>query len=115
MATVWGHRGAVLATQPPDKEQRMRHGRHPVRHLNDTRADDLLTVAKAFGGHPDATSARAERIDRDGIDLVLATPGGPSMARISFVEPVVEDAGADEMRAAFTELTRRARGGLDER
>jgi putative heme iron utilization protein len=89
----------------------MRHGRHPVRHLNATRADDLLTVARAFGGHRDATAARAERIDGDGIDVVLATPHGERTARISFGEPVV-DAGMEEMRAAFGELTRRARAAL---
>ncbi len=89
----------------------MRHGRHPVRHLNATRADDLLTVARAFGGHPDATAAHAERIDRDGIVVVLTTPDGDSTARISFVEPVV-DAGMEEMRAAFGELARRARAAL---
>ncbi len=33
-----------------------------VQCLNIHHADDLLAVARAFGGHPDATSAVAERV-----------------------------------------------------
>jgi len=86
----------------------MSHGRHgdPVEHLNDDHADDLLAVARAFGGRPDATSARAERIDGNGIDVVLATPGGPARARIGFIEPVTDP---DGLRAAFAALAHGAR------
>jgi len=84
----------------------MSHGNHdPVQRVNDKHADELLTVARSLGGHPEATSARAQRIDGSGIDLVLATPSGPLEARISFAEPVSDP---KRMRAAFRDLTRRA-------
>jgi hypothetical protein len=87
----------------------MSHGRHldHVQHVNDNHADDLLAAARAFSGHSDATSARAERIDRDGIDLLLATPGGAAKARVDFSEAVA-GADPDGLRAAFADLTRRA-------
>jgi putative heme iron utilization protein len=90
----------------------MSHGRHldPVQHLNDDHAADLLAIARAIGGHRDATSARAKHIDRDGIDLVLVTPGGAATARVSFTEPVGDD--PDGLRAACVDLTRRARAAL---
>ncbi len=89
----------------------MSHGQHhdPVQHVNDDHADDLLAAAQAFASHPDATHARAERIDADGIDLLLATPRGETAARVSFTEPVADPAG---LAAAFGELTRKARAAL---
>lgn len=91
----------------------MSHGKHldPVQHLNDDHADDLLAVARAFGGIPDATSAQAESVDSYGIDLVLATARGPAAVRVGFTEPV-GDAGPEGLRAAFTELTHSARLAL---
>jgi heme iron utilization protein len=92
----------------------MSHGRHgdPLQHLNDDHADDLMAIARAFSGHPEATSARAEHVDRDGIDLALDTPGGPVAARVHFTEPLV-DTDPNLLRAAFIDLTRRARTALD--
>lgn len=90
----------------------MSHGRHPVRHVNEGHADDLLAVARAFGGHPDATSARADRIDRDGIDLVLDTPRGTARSRVNFAQPVA-DGDPNGAPAAFRELAGRARAALD--
>lgn len=87
------------------------HGRHdPVQRVNDKHADELLGLARSLGGHPEATSARAERIDRYGIDLVLSTPGGPVEARVAFTEPVSDPKW---MRAAFRDLTRRAHAAAD--
>ncbi|MGH9244616.1 MAG: DUF2470 domain-containing protein [Acidimicrobiales bacterium] len=88
----------------------MSHGaRHdPVQRVNDHHADDLLAAARAFGGHPDAFSARAERIDRDGMDLSVETPRGPADARVTFIERVA-DGDSRALRAAFAELARRAR------
>lgn len=92
----------------------MSHGRHPVRHVNESHADDLLAVARAFGGHPGVTSARAERIDRDGIDLVLDTPRGTARAHVSFAVPMA-DGAPDGAPEAFRDLARRARATLAER
>jgi hypothetical protein len=91
----------------------MSHGLHhdPVQHVNDNHADDLLAAARAFGGHPGATSAQAQRIDSEGIDLLLDTPRGPAEARVGFNEPVA-DGDPDGLRAAFADLTRRARAAL---
>lgn len=90
----------------------MSHGQHdPVQHLNDEHAEDLLSAARTLSGHPDATSAHAERVDRYGIDLMVVTPSGVSEARIAFSEPVA-DADPDELRAAFAALTRRAQAAF---
>lgn len=84
----------------------MSHGPHdPVQVVNDKHARELLAIARLLGGHPEATSAKAERIDGDGIDVVLATPGGPVASRIDFPEP---SSGPMSMRAAFRELAKRA-------
>ncbi|MGH9187079.1 MAG: DUF2470 domain-containing protein [Acidimicrobiales bacterium] len=93
----------------------MSHGRHhdPVEHVNENHADDLLAAARAFGGHPAATAARAERIDRDGMDLLVDSPTGPAEVRVRFTEPV-DDAAADGLRIAFTHLAREARAALTE-
>lgn len=92
----------------------MSHGHHldPVQHINDNHAHDLLAAARAFGGHPDATSARAERVDREGIHLVLDTPRGQTAARVGFAEPVGGTSYPDGLRAAFADLARRARAAL---
>jgi hypothetical protein len=79
-----------------------------VQRLNDLHADDLLAIARTFGGHPDATSARAERVDDDGMDLALDEPGGPATARVAFVRAV----GQRGPRRAFLDLSRRAQAAL---
>ncbi|MGD9797270.1 MAG: HugZ family protein [Acidimicrobiia bacterium] len=80
-----------------------------VAHLNADHADALTAAARAFTGHPDATGAHAIRVDRYGIDLVVATPRGTGLGRVAF-EPRVET--ADGLRAAAVSLTRRARQSL---
>jgi hypothetical protein len=77
--------------------------------MNRDHADDLLVAARAFAGHPDVTAARAERVDRRGIDLVIERPGGPTKARVEFTDPIPEDAFPDGVRVAFVRLVRRAR------
>ena len=81
----------------------------PVQRLNDHHADDLLAVARAFGGHPDATSARAEHIDLDGVDLAIDTPDGPATVRLAFTQPAATPA---RRRLAFRDLARRAHAAL---
>jgi heme iron utilization protein len=83
----------------------------PVHRLNDHHADDLLATARAFGGHPDAISARAKRIDRAGIALVVDTPRGRHQTRVDFTEPVA-DAKPGALRRAFRELAGRAQAAL---
>jgi len=89
----------------------MRHGSHdPVERVNAKHADELLIVARSLCGHPEATSARAERIDGGGIDLVVTTPAGSVPSRIDFNEPVSDPRW---MRAAFKDLAQRARAAED--
>lgn len=89
----------------------MRHERHadPLQHMNDDHADQVLVAARALAGHPDATAARAEGVDRHGIDLVVETPNGLAEARLEFLEPIPEDNYPDGVRVAFVRLIRRAR------
>ena len=89
----------------------MAHRGHddPVHHLNNDHTDDLLAAARAFAGYPDATAARAQRVDRFGIDLLLDGPGGRTEARIEFADPVPEDEFPRGVRVAFVRLSRRAR------
>jgi len=86
----------------------MRHRQHSdaLHTINTRHPDQLLAIARAFGGRADVTSARAERIDAEGIDLVLETPSGSSTVRVEFTEPVVDY--PDGVRVAFVRLARAA-------
>jgi len=77
-----------------------------VAHLNEDHADALLAMARALGGHPDATAARCTRADRYGLDLEADTPRGRAWPRVGFAQPC---GAPDGLRAATGELTRRAR------
>ncbi|MDX8151326.1 DUF2470 domain-containing protein [Patulibacter brassicae] len=77
-----------------------------VRHLNDDHADALLAMARALGGHPDATSARCVRADRYGLDLRADTPAGRASVRVGFAAPLDDAQG---LRAATVALARQAR------
>jgi len=79
---------------------------HAVQHLNEDHADALLAMARALGGHPDATEATCARIDRYGLDLSLQTPRGSTETRIGFPEPANRPG---DLRAATVELAKRAR------
>lgn len=84
----------------------MIHQRHdPVQRVNEKHGDELLTVARTLASHPEATSARAVRVDADGIDLAVSTPEGLVEAHVDFLTPVSDP---KRFRAAFRELTRRA-------
>lgn len=88
----------------------MNHRRHdPVQRVNSKHPDDLLAMARTLGHHPDATAARAERVDRYGLDLVVTTPGGSVETRIDFTEPV---SNPKWMRTAFKDLASRAQAAL---
>ncbi len=92
----------------------MKHRRHsdPLQHMNADYGDDLLAAARALGGHPDATAARAEHVDRHGVDLAVVTPTGTVTARVDFAEPIPEADYPDGVRVAFVRLARRARTAL---
>lgn len=79
-----------------------------VGHLNKDHPDALMAAARILGGHPDASAARAQRIDRYGIDLELDTPRGPAETRVGFDQAVTD---ATTLRQACIALARRARAG----
>ncbi|MEO7555847.1 MAG: DUF2470 domain-containing protein [Acidimicrobiales bacterium] len=83
----------------------------PRTRLNDHHPDELLAVARTFGGHPDAVAARAERVDGGGIDLAIDTPTGPVSARVAFVT-VATEAKPPSIRMAFRALAQQARAAL---
>ncbi len=86
----------------------------PLQRMNENHADDLVVIARAFG-HPDATAARVERIDRRGLDLVVHTPHSSSAARVDFSEPISEGDYPEGVRVAFVRLARRGRTALSPR
>ena len=92
----------------------MRHERHadPLQHMNHDHAEELLVVARVLAGHPDAVGARAERVDRHGLDLRVEAPEGPTAARVEFAEPIPESDYPDGVRVAFVRLVRRARDSM---
>lgn len=98
---------AEYAAAEPDPTPPVAPG--AVAHLNDDHADSLLDAARAFTGHPDATAARAVRLDRYGIELEIDTPRGPASGRAPF-EPRVES--AEGLRGAAVQLARAARAAL---
>jgi hypothetical protein len=102
-----------LTAARPDRTNNMpdRPAHDPRQRLNAHHADELLVTARAFGGHPDATYAHAQRVDRDGIELAIETPRGPATARVAFIEPA-SDTKPSGVRRAFLRLAREARAHL---
>jgi hypothetical protein len=89
-----------------------RRPRHdPAQRLNDDHTDDLVLLARTLAGHPDATAARAERVDRHGIELTVDMPGAVATVRVAFREPVTDDTPS-AVRVAFRRLVRQARAPL---
>lgn len=80
---------------------------YAIKHLNEDHAHNLLDMARALGGHPDATEATCSSIDRYGLNLNVQTPRGFTTTRIAFKEPANKPG---DLRAATVELARRARG-----
>jgi putative heme iron utilization protein len=100
---------SVDAYRTADPDPTSPAGPGAVAHLNGDHAEALTLAARAFTGHTDATGAHAVRLDRYGIDLVVATPRGTGLGRVAF-EPRVDT--ADGLRTAAVALTHRARAAL---
>jgi putative heme iron utilization protein len=82
---------------------------YAIGHLNEDHADALLDMARALGGHSDASEAGCVRIDRYGLDLRVKSPRGITETRIAFAE-TANAPGA--LRGATVELARRARAAI---
>ena len=80
-------------------------GRHdPVQRLNQHHASELLDIARAFAGQPQAVAARATGLDDEGIDLAVETPTGVTTARVEFAVTT----GGARRRLVFRDLAARA-------
>lgn len=84
------------------------HAGPAIAHLNADHADALLDMARMLGGFPDTTEARCTGADRYGLDIQVTTPRGIAYTRVGYRQPLDE---IGELRAAATELARRAKDG----
>jgi len=82
---------------------------NPAQRLNDHHPDDVLAVARAFGGQPQATTAQVTSVDAAGLDLLVETPAGAVETRIAFADALPDGDVPASPRLAFRALARRAR------
>jgi heme oxygenase (biliverdin-IX-beta and delta-forming) len=80
-----------------------------VQRLNEHHFHDVLAVARAFGGQPQATAARVISVDASGLDLLVETPAGELETRIGFADALPDVDVPASPRLAFRALARRAR------
>ncbi|ERN40237.1 putative heme iron utilization protein [Rubidibacter lacunae KORDI 51-2] len=57
-------------------------------HMNDDHAEAVLLYARIFGQTPQATAARMESIDTEGMNLTADVAGQPTPVRVSFEQPL---------------------------
>jgi heme oxygenase (biliverdin-IX-beta and delta-forming) len=84
---------------------------NPAQRLNDHHSDEVLAVARAFGGQPQATAARVTSVDAAGLDLLVETPAGKVETHIAFTEALHDVDVPASPRLAFRALAHRARPG----
>lgn len=77
-----------------------------VSHLDNDHGGSLVLLCRAFGGQPDASSARLAGIDQHGMDLLVVTPKGRESVRLNFGHPV---STAEEVRRELATMARGAR------
>jgi hypothetical protein len=88
-----------VARPPHDAAQR----------LNDHHPDEVLAIARAFGGQPQATAAQVTSVDAAGLDLLVETPAGWFETSIAFADALADGDVPASPRLAFRALARRAR------
>jgi len=81
-------------------------------HMNKDHQEDCLTLVKAFGDLPDATTAKVLSIDRFKMVLECEAPSqdGKVIRQVQFPSPLVE---RKEMRTTLVTLTAQARSWLE--
>jgi putative heme iron utilization protein len=52
--------------------------------MNDDHTDAVVLYAQAFGGVDDVTTARMQKIDAEGMDLLVESNGAETPLRIAF-------------------------------
>jgi putative heme iron utilization protein len=87
-----------------------REASRAIAHLNADHADALLDMARALGGHPEATAARCLDADTTALILEVTIPTDTLTLRVPYDEPITDAAG---LRKATVKLAHRARAALD--
>lgn len=82
------------------------HAAAALAHLNADHAEALVSMARTFGGYPDAVAALCSGADRYGLDLRVTSERGVAYTRVGYAAPLTS---IEEMRPATVELTRLAR------
>lgn len=79
-----------------------------TRHMNDDHADDALLIVRAFGGRPDAVSARMTGMDTTGADFAIQSADGYAVVRVAWARELHERAEVrPEVVRLYTEACRR--------
>jgi putative heme iron utilization protein len=100
-------RGAVGHSPfPPDEHTAV------VTHLATDHAEELLLLARAFGGGPDVTVARLTAMDQDGLHLELTLRVGTATSRRLWVPFPHRVGSAAQLDREFALLVRTARHAL---
>ena len=84
-------------TDAPTRERR----HDPVQQINERHAQELVEIARAFAGHPDAVSAYATSVDDAGVSLVIETADG---TKVTTHIPFGAAASGARRRLAFRAL-----------
>ena len=73
----------------------------PCERLNRHHAGELLAIARTLGRQPDATFAKAVRVDPAGVELIVETPTGTTSLSVAFTNT---SPGPLRLRLAFRDL-----------
>uniref|UniRef100_A0A7S3LN26 DUF2470 domain-containing protein n=1 Tax=Aplanochytrium stocchinoi TaxID=215587 RepID=A0A7S3LN26_9STRA len=80
--------------------------KNAIDHMNKDHKDDVLSMARAYAGLPEATEATILGLDRYGLDVLCILPDGKRRSRVTF-EKRLES--SDEIKQTIIDLTRKAR------
>jgi putative heme iron utilization protein len=75
-------------------------------HMNDDHAEAVLTYAKVYGNLPDATTAKLEAIDPEGMDLTAQVDGSTLPLRIEFDHKLADSEDAHQTLIAMVRNAR---------
>jgi putative heme iron utilization protein len=75
-------------------------------HMNDDHAEAVLTYAKVYGNLPDATTAKLEAIDPEGMDLTAQVDGSTLPLRIEFDHKLTDSEDAHQTLIAMVRNAR---------
>lgn len=77
-------------------------------HMNDDHADAIALYAKVFGHVAEATAARMESIDPEGMNLITQVNGTESPVRITFDHVLQDSEDAHQTLIAMVKQARQA-------